>query len=223
MRFLFRAVSVVPFVLLFSFACDDAGGEGDGGGGEAGGDSDQPTAWLGNTPHVQLAGTVAEQQLELVADEAEASGVGTAYCERNYIVPDVGDPSTFDEAYLQKVEIKFNFFHNDALAEFQMELEKPDLLSEVGAMLVAGDDAEVALGIKVDEEGPQAEEFEDEAVGGTVALELLSGEPDDSGVIIASGDGKYGAYVDLELASGGRLQGSFTVQCADNDLETPER
>lgn len=207
---------------VFATACDESGDGSDGGDGGGNSTSDVPEAWLGEEPHTHLAGTVAEQEIELIAEGSEAAGVGTVYCERNYIVPDLEDTSTFEDGYLQKVEIKFNFFHLDALAEFQMELEKDDLFAAVGETLAVGEDAEVALGINVDEDGPKAQEFEDEATGGTVKLELLTGEPDESGVIVPSGEGRYGAYVDIQLDSGGTLQGSFTVNCGENDLETPE-
>jgi len=197
-----------------------AGNQGDGSGGNtsSGGGSG---AWQGATPHLELSGTVADHELVLEVSGDAAADLGTVYCERNYIVPDVDDPSTWSEGYLQKVEFKLNFFYENALAELQMELENPDLMTSEGATFAVPDDAEVNVGLATDVDGPNEQEFEDVATGGAVTLELFSGEMGDDGVI-PDGEGAFGAYVDVELASGGSIEGSFTVNCGENDLEVPE-
>ena len=225
MKNLALARLALPLLLLLNAACEDTSDDPDGQGGSNGEDTDDaPKSWLGAEPHVDLVGTVAEQELELVAESSDAADIGTVYCERNYIVPSLDDESSFADGYLQKVELKFNFFYLDALAEFQIELEADDLPDQVGKTLNIGDDqdAAIALGLNVDEDGPNTQEFEDAASGGTLKLELLSGEPGQDGVIVPSGEGEYGAHLDIELESGGFLQGSFTIKCGDNDLEVPE-
>lgn len=196
-----------------------SGGMGGGFAGSEGTGSD----WLGSTPHLDAAGSVGEKNVDLSAAGVDAADLGTLYCERNYIVPALNDTSDWaNEGYLEKVEFKFNFFFEETLAEFQLELEGEGLFSKVGQTLVIGEDVEVALGLKKDVDGPNEEEFEDEARSGSVALELLSGEVGEDGLTVPDGEGAYGAFVDVELESGGNFRGSFTMNCGPNDLEISE-
>jgi len=224
---------LLPIVVVFSSilassGCksDDAGA--DGAGGEGGTGSEDPTAaapdtWSGSEPHVDLHGNVGERTLDLVVEGADAADLGTAYCERNYKVPDLEDTSAWAaEGYLEKVEIKVNFFFDDALAEFQLELVTPNLTQEVGTTFDVAHNAEVNIGISVDEDGPNAAEYEDAAVGGSATLEELDGEVGDDGLTFPDEEGTFGLYVDVELESGGAFKGSLTVNCGENDLETLE-
>lgn len=193
-----------------------AGGSADGSGGSEGAD-----AWQGETPHLALSGMAFGKQL--VLDEAgdDAADIGTVYCERNYIVPDLDDPSTWVDGYLEKVELKLNFFFEEGLAEFQMELVHAELLTSEGVTFDIPSEAEANFGLTTDVDGPSEEDFEDVGTSGTVTLELLSGQAGEDG-LIPDEEGVYGAYVDVQLESGGHLQGSFSVNCGKNDLEVPE-
>lgn len=198
-----------------------SGGSDAGGNGGMGGLGGSSGLWQGSTPHIELSGTLAGNELAVDVTGDDAADIGTAYCERNYIVPDLDDSSTWVDGYLEKVELKLNFFYEDALAEFQMELVHPELLTSEGVTFSVPGDAEANFGLTTDVDGPSEEEFEDAAVGGTVTLELFSGEPGEDG-LVPNEEGVYGAYVDLELEAGGSFQGSFTVNCGQNDLEVPE-
>jgi hypothetical protein len=213
---------------LVTAGCSKDDGETDGGAGSGGTGSDDPTAaapdtWSGSEPHVDLHGNVRERQLDLVVEGADAADLGTAYCERNYKVPDLEDTIDWaDQGLLEKVEIKVNFFFDDALAEFQMELVTPNLPDEIGTTFDVPGDAEVNIGITVDEEGPNAAEYEDAAIGGSATLHELDGEVGDDGLTIPDEEGTFGLFVDVELESGGAFKGSLTVNCGENDLETLE-
>ncbi|HSC88565.1 MAG TPA: hypothetical protein VLC09_14885 [Polyangiaceae bacterium] len=198
------------------------GGSNTGGGG-AGGEANAPQSWLGQEPHLELVGHVDVEAVALSESGAEAADLGTLYCERNYIVPDLVDKTAWPtDGYLEKVEFKFNFFHEGELAEFQLELVKEDLGDFVGQTLDVGDDIEVAVGLKVNPDDPNEVSYEDEAASGTVELELLSGEVGADGLSVPDGTGALGAFVNVTLASGKKLVGSFTANCGDNDFEVPE-
>lgn len=209
-------------------ACSSSDGDADGGGGEGGTGAEDPTegaptAWAGSEPHLDLRGEIAGKVVELNAMGSAAADLGTVYCERNYIVPSLDDTSAWaDEGFLEKVEFKFNFFFDEALAEFQMELVAPNLADEVGTTLVIPDTAEANVAIAVDEDGPNAANYEDVGSGGSVTLEALTGEVGDDGLTIPDEEGTFALFVDIELESGGALQGSLTVNCGENDLEIPE-
>ena len=229
------------------FACDSAESDGQGGGGssnETGGQSGStggqtaggaggaggegtalPSEWVGETPHLNAAGDVGEKAVSLAPNATNSADLGTFYCERNYIVPTLEPSAGWEtEGYLLKVEVKFNFFFEGELAEFQLELEKPDLLDSVGDVLSVGEgeDAQVNIGLGVDDGGPNAAEYEDSAVSGTFTLSELSGTVGADGLTIPGGEGAFGGYVDVTLASGGSFRGSFTANCGDNDFELPE-
>jgi hypothetical protein len=206
---------------------NDDGGAGGGGGDDStdqgDGDTDEDTlTWAGATPHLELEGNVGGEALDLSLEAADAADLGTLYCERNYIVPSVDDESTWGDGYLEKVEVKLNFFSGDKIAELQIELEAEDLPSLVGQTLTIGDDAEATPQVTLDPDGPAEEELEDVAVSGTVKLELLSGTPGDDGLIVPDETGAFGAVVDLVLESGETLRGTFTASCGENDLEAAE-
>lgn len=220
MKFYRFACSCAPLLFIAVLSgCGDDDVDGEGGDG----DGDAPTAWVGDEPHLAVVGSVAGEAFDLSADGSDASDVGTLFCERNYIVPDLEDDSAWaNDGYLQKVEIKFNYTSGDAFAEFQMELEAEDLMALVGEDLTIGDEADAQVGLTIDPDGPNEEEFEEVSASGTVTLELLSGEVGADGLTVPDGEGAFGAYVDIELADGGSIQGSFTANCGDNDLEIPE-
>jgi hypothetical protein len=202
-------------------------GDGDGGGsgdGDGDGDSSDATAseWMGSAPHLKMAGTVGGEDLSLDVAEAVAADLGTLYCERNYIVPDLEDESTWGDGYLQKIEFKFNFFYEDQLAEFQLEVEIEDLPAQEGKSFTLGSDAGVAVTLTVDPDGASEEQYEEEGATGTVVVGLVSGTPGDDGLLMADATGAFGAYVDVELSDGGSMKGSFTANCGENDLEVPE-
>jgi len=184
--------------------------------------AEPPTEWQGETPHLEMVGSLAGQDVVATVEGDDAADVGVFYCERNYIVPDTEDPSTWAAAYLEKVEIKFNFFYMDQLAEFNVEIVHEDLPGSVGEMLPIDAATEATVQITVDPEGPNEVEFPDAGVAGNVTIGLLTGTPGTDGVVIPDGEGAFGAYLDLELESGGTLQGSFTANCGENDLEIPE-
>jgi hypothetical protein len=198
---------------------DGTGGTPSGGAGSGG--SSTGDAWQGETPHLALSGMAFGKQLVLDETGDDAADIGTVYCERNYIVPDLDDPGTWADGYLQKVELKLNFFFEEALAEFQMELVHPELLTSEGVSFDIPGDAEANFGLTTDVDGPSEEDFEDVGTSGTVTLELLSGQAGDDG-LIPDEQGVYGAWVDVQLESGGSLKGSFSVNCGENDLEVPE-
>lgn len=198
-----------------------SGGSSDGGAATGGnGSVDVPDEWLGDTPHAALVGKIGGKDVSVAPSDEDAAKLGVLYCERNYVVPDAEDESTYGDGIFEKVELKYNFFFEEVQAEFQLELANDDLLGVVGETLEIGEATGVAAKISLSD--ADETEYEDEAVSGTVKLELLSGTPGEDGLVIADQTGEYGAYVDVEFASGGFLRGTFTARCGDNDIETAE-
>lgn len=195
------------------------GSDGEGGGGAGGGDG-APTEWLGTTPHFDLRGTVDGAAFEQVLSAEQADNTSWAVCERNYIVPDLNDESEWaDEAYLEKIEVKVSFLDQDGNpGEFQLELYRDELLDSVGQTFDIPSDAGVEAGLEVEDADY---EWEGEATSGTVYLGIASGEPGDNG-LIPDEEGQFGLFVDVQFESGDSVRGSFTVNCGENDLETPE-
>lgn len=193
---------------------DDSSDDGDTGGTGGGSTDDTIDSWLGSDPHVEIVGTVAGKTIDFSVSESEASDLGTAYCERNYIEPPSGD------LYLEKIEIKYNLVYEDQFAEFQLEVVNPELTSSVGETLTIGGDTEVNVGLTLAPDEPTEEEFEDVATGGNVTIGAVGGTPTDG--VIPDGEGSFGVHFDVTLESGGTLSGSFTVNCGDNDIEPEE-
>jgi len=200
-----------------------SGGSSSGGsGGEGGGGSGVAEEWLGATPHASLLAEVSGQNVGIEPSADDAANLSVFYCERNYVVPDAANEATYGQGQLAKVEVKFNFFYQGVEAEFQIEIEQENLQDLEGETLTVG--ADLVAAVKLQPLGDGGEfEYEDAAVSGTVLLELLSGEPGADGLIVPNQTGAVGAYVNIQLESGGFLRGSFTANCGDNDdVETAE-
>lgn len=227
------ALTFVATASLATVACSDDvdGGAGGGAGGEggaaSGGGGGAPNGsgvaeWLGADAHLEFEGTVGGKAIDFSVDEGEAADVAIVYCERNYIVPDPDDSSTWGEGYLQKVEVKYNLFYEGKLAEFQLEVEAEALAAGAPRTLTIGDAVASTPQLTLAPDEVDEEQFEDPAVAGTIEFELFDGTPGADGVVVPDGEGKIGFFVDLELESGAKLRGSFTASCGDNDLEAPE-
>jgi hypothetical protein len=180
---------------LATAACSDESDTTDDDGNDDPGSVD---AYLGDTPHLRVIGTVTGLELDLDAPGAEASDVTVLFCERNYAA-----------GALEKVEVKHNFTFAGQAAELELTFEGP---GAVGSFTI-GTDVEVAEKV----ETADATEYENAATAGAVDIELFSGTPGGDGMI-PDNEGGYGGWFDATLDDGGVLSGSFSALCGANDV-----
>jgi hypothetical protein len=187
-----------------------------------------PTAWEGPDAHLVAQGVVDGVPVAFTLRGQDASD---AYCERNYVVPSVGDSSTWSNGFLEKVELKWDVTVNGTERQYQVELSGHDYAASADGQtlpVVAYDeDAERATGtvqaaveIEWEDDGMEFEHG-DESETGTFTRGLFSGTAGADGVVVPSGSGSFGGYLHLTWASGDYLDVSFTVACGDNDMDIP--
>ena len=205
----------VALTLVATGCGDDSSSETGGGNGDG---------WDGEDPHMRATGEIGGKVVEIDSTDG--------LCERNYQVPNMVDPSTYGDGYLEKIEIKLDFLYEGEPAEFQVEFA--DLNYTVAAAPLRGievggaeadaantTDINVTAQLEVNPDAPNEEEFEEDRVSGTFAVELLAG-----------GRAATGSSCPMEKAGStvASMPRSATVssRCrsrwtgGDNDIETAE-
>lgn len=155
-------------------------------------------AWVGETPHLTVAGYVAGDRLDLAVADADAADLSILYCERNYA-----------SAVFEKYEVKYNFEYKGQAAELELTIEGQEAVGSY----TAGDDIQFEVKI----ETADGTEYENAATGGSVEIGLVTGTPDGMGMI-PDNEGAVGGYVNVTLDDGNVLQASFTANCGANDV-----
>ncbi|MBP7684801.1 MAG: hypothetical protein KBB95_23005 [Deltaproteobacteria bacterium] len=190
-----------------------------------------PSAWLGDEPHLLVVGTVDGETLHFDLRGEAAASLETLFCERNYLLPDLADETTWDEGTLEKFEIKWRTTEGGVEREYQLELLAHDFdASTDGAMInvVAYDEGDAAqlpnrimaaLEWEYEEDGQEVERGA-AAASGTFTRGAIVGTPD-VGVVVPDGEGSVGGYLHMVSGDGDVLDVSFTALCGDNDLDIP--
>lgn len=193
--------------------------------------NDEITEWQGSAVHLRVEGALGEDEPTALSLNVGSADAGVLYCERNYIVPDADNDATYNEGFLEKVELKYEFDFEGQPAELEVELADLDYDNFVAPVngLVAGsanasdrnlNSINVEAKLKINPDTAEEEELEASAVTGTVDFELLTGSP--NGLIIADNEGQMGGYLNVGLSDGNNLVMSFTVDCGENDIESEE-
>lgn len=160
---------------------------------------DTVDAWAGEAPHLRVVGRVQGDVIDLDVSGADAEDTGTLYCERNY-----------PKGLFEKYEIKYNLEYKGQPAELELTLQGGQ---DLGSYALA--DGGPEFGIKI--ETADGTEYENIGATGSFEVSLVTGTPDGAG-IIPDDTGAVGGYIDVTLDDGNTLQGSFTANCAANDL-----
>ena len=183
-----------------------------------GGDDEAKLEWRGSEPHVALDGAGGGQQVDLAVEGAEAADTAQVACTLEY-----------HGGVLSEVELTVHRVDGTIEKEYQVELQGVDF-----ATLAPGTRLAVVTPVNEDEMAPAGQvhvevqwewetggefvKYEQQAASGTVVFGELSGTPDATGVI-PSGTGRLGAALELQLAGGDSLRGSFSANCAATDVE----
>lgn len=193
-----------------------------------------PTKWQGEKRHLVVAGTVDGERVDFELTEDEAADSESLFCERNYVVPNLNDVSTWTDGVLEKIELKWRRTVDGTEREYQIELSAHDFsASKDGSQLdVVTYDAEATLLEKSSvqasfewqyEAGDSEVERGAESEKGSFDRGLLKGTPGEAmGVVVPDGEGAFGGYLHLSWKNGDVVDVSFTAECADNDLDIPE-
>jgi hypothetical protein len=193
------------------------------------GSDDDEAGWQGETPHVDISGELDGNDVDLSVDGAAAADVTRSFCKREYIVPDAEDMATWSQAVLSELEATVRITDGGVEKEYELSLAGADLstLAKGTTLTVvpAPDDGAPAAGQVVvemewgwEEPGTGFVSYEGSAVSGTVKVELFEGTPGADGKIIPDNTGRVGLTLDTTF-DGGTLRGSFTLACAENEIE----
>lgn len=176
------------------------------------GGSTEGLRWLGNTPHLEVDGSVGGPALALSVDGAEAADVEVFFCERNYV-----------DGALDKIEVKYLFTHDGMPAELELSFADFDYAATPADPIAIGQadgDARTgaAMNVEFQIQTEDGTEIQDVATSGTFSLEAFTGTPGPDG-LIPDGTGTFGGVLEVTLESGGSFASSFHVNCGENDVE----
>lgn len=193
-----------------------------------------PTEWLGSTPHLLAVGTIQGETVEFELEGEDAENLDRYFCERNYIVPDIEDESTYSDGYLEKIEVKWLVEVDETEREYQLELLAFDFrAAETGNTFpLVTYDEESAGDLETDslmatfswEYEEAGNEVEVDAPGetGSFSFERLDGTPAESnGLVVPDEEGSVGGYIEMSWDNGDEIAISFTTLCGENDLDIP--
>ena len=176
-----------------------------------------PTEWLGPVPHLVIMGTVNGREMNIqLTDMATAAGVAEFAGKREYLPSDAGafrfgDFEVSLKAQIGGVERSIELeFENDDFSTVSLpsdfQLGPENFPKGPAAFLEFSTEWEDASGSVNDEIG---------GFGGTLALRLDDGTPDDKGL---RPDGMIGGLVKAENA-GETVVISFTVPVAEYEID----
>lgn len=185
-------------------------------------------SWAGEEPHVVVSGFIDGESIDLDLRGASAELAGLE-CTREYEVPVVGGNPDFTMARNVEIELEGRVEVNGEMRQFQIELKRHNTQDDpVGTEIrviprdelnppdVNGDTLWLEWEWK-DADGNDL--YEQAAQSGTVTVQLQSGTPDDSGVIIPEGEGAIGFTIDAYWSPSERMRISISAPCLDIDTE----
>ncbi len=174
------------------------------------------TEWLGPQLHGEIHGEVDGTEVDVIAG---ASRVG---CKREYVVPDPDDTSTYEQGWLEEIEISFYVTIDGVVRRYELEIydfvraDVGELLNVVpferGGDPIGGDEAHAEFQWEWEIDSSRFT-YEGLAVQGTVEIRESSGMVGADGLVIPAGRGNFGALVRLEMPDG-ELGISFTAPCS---------
>ena len=201
------------------------------------GEESELEQWLGSEPHFEAHGIIGGSTFDISLRGADAQNQMALFCSREYVVPDVADPSTWSNAVFDEVEITIDatlFPNSDAIrtgleqdiAVIELELKRHDLQSDApgtAVEIIPRDDLVPPppnqAWLELEVTNVAGDKFlESAAVTGTYTLELFTGQPDSSGVVIPSNQGVIGAFFSARWSTTDELVGSYSVACGENGI-----
>jgi hypothetical protein len=194
------------------------------------GSDDDDASWQGETPYVDIAGELDGNQVDVSVDGASAADLTRSFCKREYTVPDAEDTATWNQAVMSELEATVRITDGGVEKEYELSLAGADLstLAKGTTLSVIPDEGAPAAGQVVvelewgwEEPGTGFVSYEGTATSGTVKVELFDGTPGADGKVIPDNTGKVGLTFDTAF-DGGTLRGSFTLHCAENEIEAAE-
>jgi hypothetical protein len=182
------------------------------------------TQWLGPELHGELRGEIEDERVDVVA------GADEVVCKRMYAVPDPNDPTTFADGKLAQLLVSFMVTIDGVERWYELEFYDHDFnATALGTVLTVVPPAteDAALGeheVNVDlgwewEQGNDLITYGETATGGTLWLRELSGSPGADGLVIPAEEGRFGAFLELELPNGS-VAVSFTAPCSEVEIES---
>lgn len=190
-------------------------------------EAEQPSlgGWQGGEEHLRIVGNI-EGELIDIGDDTAVEIIDFS-CQREYVVPLVdGVP---DETQAQFVELKLFATVEDAgeTRYLTVEFKQHDMQSDALGSVV-----EVVPRLDTVTPGPTEmwvewewnadlggdELLETAAQDGEFTVEVFSGAPPAGGVIIPSGEGQAGGYLDARWSQTDELKVSFTATCRENKI-----
>jgi hypothetical protein len=182
------------------------------------------TQWRGPELHGELRGEIEGERVDVVAQANEL------VCRRMYVVPNPNDPKTFADGWLDQLQVSFMVTIDGIERWYDLEFFGHDFTTTaMGTVLtvvpastddVAPSEHEVHVGLRWEwEQGNDLITYDELAVSGTLELRELSDTPSADGLVIPASEGKFGAFLELELPSGS-VTASFTAPCTGLEVES---
>lgn len=183
-----------------------------------------PESWLGSDPHLVARGRVNGEE---VAIEADPAGQDEVWCERVYTVPsDENDQPQYEAGELTDLRIVGLATVEGEDRILVAELKRHDFQSDTPP-------AETTIVPRDELTPPERGEvwlewkwlsisgeplFESAAQEGLVTLEAYTGSPDDTGLVVPSGEGSAGGLLRARWKPGEEIAMSFTANCTQSEV-----
>jgi hypothetical protein len=180
--------------------------------------------WTSET-HFQAIGSLDGEDLDILLDEpAELVG---AVCERKYEVPRVDSVAQYDQGWLVEIQVNLTVTLGDETRLVQVELKRHDFQSDaIGAEIgivprIEGTDpGQDAMWLEWEWHAlDDTTLFESAAQTGTATLELYTGTPDATGLVISEDHGAVGVVISARWSASEYLDLSFAVPCVESKVE----
>jgi hypothetical protein len=189
-------------------------------------------SWQGAEPHIEIAGTLNGEDLDVSITGADADDLARLFCTREYDAPEDTDGELImeqavpDDLSIQLLGVDINGEARDIQIEFKDHDFGADALGTVLQVVPRVEEVPAPGTLYVEWEWYLAGEFladedayyEESAIQGTVEVNLFSGVVSDDGVTIPDNTGAVGIYADLSWSETENVQVSVTANCGENDL-----
>ena len=179
--------------------------------------------WQGAEAHLEVVGTLDGEALDISLGDA-ASDTAEVFCTREYSVPEIGGVAQYDMGELIEIKIDAWVTIGGVRRLIELELKQHDFQSDTVPATVrvvprsdTMDPASDQMWLEWEwHDEADATLYEAAAQTGTFELELYTGTPDATGLVIPNGMGEVGGYFDARWSETEELHGSFTVACTES-------
>jgi len=175
--------------------------------------------WLGAAEHFRVLGTLDGEDLDI-------DGAAELSCVLEWDVPGSADAPDYDAGRMVEIKIEGRLDER----RFELELKRHDFQSDA-------EGATIAIVPRDDEVDPGPGEawlewewhsldgedlYEQAAASGSIELGQLTGEVDETGLVLSPETGAAGAWIDARWSPTESLLVSFTAPCTESNVEYVE-